>query len=177
MQTKVVDYCRESLQALHGCSTILYTFYHQHILPSIRHIFLSPCKTRIWHLAQIDHVEVTMGSISLRTYDNPIPSKITFNDLKRLFLPKSATISMSQGETRLHPPQGYSQIRIWFVLEATIYCHHHNARSLLLMARRIIDLPLELDDGGLSPIMPLLLLKCTWYWGILCVGVSPILLH
>ena len=122
MQTKVVDYCRESLQALHGCSTILYTFYHQHVLSSIRPIFLSPCKTRIWHLAQIDnHVEVTMGSISLRNLWQPYTIKNHIQWSQEVVLAKECNyVHLSRKKLDLHPPQGYSQIRMWFVLEATI---------------------------------------------------------
>ena len=50
--------------------------------------FPTPCRTRIWHLAQInDHVEGIMGSISL---GNPWHHSLdlTFDDLKEAFLAK-----------------------------------------------------------------------------------------
>jgi hypothetical protein len=52
-------------------------------------------------------------------------------------------------ETRLHPPQGFFEIQTVNYTWSN-HWHHHNARSLLLTAPQIIDLPLNLDGVRLS---------------------------
>jgi hypothetical protein len=45
------------------------------------------------------------------THDNPITSKITYDDIKEAFLVKEWKLFPSlREETRLPPPQGFSQI-------------------------------------------------------------------
>jgi hypothetical protein len=53
-------------------------------------------------------------------------------------------------ETKLPPPQGFSQIWMWIVLEKQPLTPPKNAISLLLATPRIVDLPLKLDSGQVS---------------------------
>ena len=120
------------------------------VLQSRNLTFLTPYRTRIWHLTQIDnHMEGIIGFYLNWKLRHPTLSKITFDDLKEdFFLLKMEVFPSLEEETRLPPFQGFSQIWIW-IGPLSNHWHYSNAGSLLLTAPRSIDLGLKLDSDQL----------------------------
>ena len=114
------------------------------------------------------------------THDNPTSSKITFGDLKKVFLPKERNPFhlLTKELDYLHvkdfpnPNVNCTWSKHW---------HHHNARSLLQIAPWIIDLPLKMDGGQLSLFLEIidyatftltmfLKMRQTLWWSFLCIA-------
>ena len=106
-------------------------------------IFLTPCRTRIWH-----HVEGIMRFISMETHDNPSPSKIIFDDLKEAFVVEvwNSFHLLEEKPDYLHPKV---KLNINVNFPWSNLWHQSNTKSMLLTTPRIKDLPLKLDDGRL----------------------------
>ena len=82
---------------------------------------------------------------------------------------------MSGKEMKLPSPQGFSQLRMWVILEIN-HGYHPNAKSLLLTAPHNIDLSLKLANGQWSQSLEIasyatLFLQCGWKVHILCWSV------
>ena len=85
-------------------------------------LFSTPGRTKIEHLAQINkHVEDDMGSISL---GNPWQPNHINNNMwwcqRGVFLLRVELFPSRREETILPPPRGFSRIRMWIRLVATI---------------------------------------------------------
>ena len=85
---------------------------------------------------------------------------------KRFFLLHSGTLSTFWEETRLPPPQGFSWIQMWIVLEQPLT----RTQRKIIFAYRTLNhrLALQFDYGWVS-----LSLKWEWEWGTIRVGNVP----
>jgi hypothetical protein len=54
--------------------------------------------------------KASWGLSHVETHGNPTPSRINFDDLKKAFLLKNGTLSISRERNYIPLPQGFSQI-------------------------------------------------------------------